>query len=109
MTRTQEFEQRYSGMNIEDREAALLALYRVTVGAEPGIVSIPGVCGGDPCVVRTRIPVWLLESLRRQGATDQELIAAYPSLTLPDLLNAWVFVAAHRDEIDRQIAEEDAG
>ena len=26
----------------------------------PGIESRPGVCGGEPCVVRTRIPVWLL-------------------------------------------------
>ena len=26
-----------------------------------GIESNPGVCGGEPCIVRTRIPVWVLE------------------------------------------------
>src|ERR1039457_293447 len=29
--------------------------------AFPGIDSTPGVCGGEPCIVRTRIPVWALE------------------------------------------------
>jgi hypothetical protein len=32
--------------------------------AYPGIDSTPGVCGGDPCIVRTRIPVWVLEQAR---------------------------------------------
>ena len=31
----------------------------------PGIASTAGVCGGEPCVVRTRIPVWVLEQARR--------------------------------------------
>ncbi|MEP7126280.1 MAG: DUF433 domain-containing protein [Byssovorax sp.] len=31
----------------------------------PGIEQTPGVLGGDACVVRTRIPVWLLESYRK--------------------------------------------
>ena len=42
----------------------------------PGIDSQSNVCGGEPCVVRTRIPVWLLEQARRLGSTDQELLAA---------------------------------
>ena len=42
----------------------------------PGIDSLSNVCGGEPCVVRTRIPVWLLEQARRLGSTDQELLAA---------------------------------
>lgn len=29
------------------------------------IESRPGVAGGDPCIVHTRIPVWLLEQARR--------------------------------------------
>jgi uncharacterized protein DUF433 len=29
-----------------------------------GIDSRPGVCGGEPSIVRTRIPVWLLEQAR---------------------------------------------
>ncbi len=74
----------------------------------PGITSTPEVCGGDPCIARTRIPVWLLENLRRQGSTDAELIEAYPQLQSQDLVNAWAYVGAHRDEIDRQIVEQEA-
>src|SRR5437764_3725449 len=48
--------------------------------AFPGIDSRPEVCGGEPCIVRTRIPVWLLEQARRLGASEQTLLAAYPSL-----------------------------
>ena len=36
----------------------------------PGITCVPGVCGGDLCVAGTRIPVWLLEAMRRDGATE---------------------------------------
>lgn len=54
-----------------------------------GIESAPGVCGGDPCVANTRIPVWLLESLRRLGMPEAEILANYPSLRAADLVNAW--------------------
>jgi uncharacterized protein (DUF433 family) len=74
----------------------------------PGIESTPNVCGGEPCIVRTRIPVWVLEQARRLGATEAALLASYPALRAEDLANAWAFVRAHRDEIDRQIAENEA-
>ena len=31
----------------------------------PGVDSRADVCRGEPCIVRTRIPVWLLEQARR--------------------------------------------
>jgi len=77
-------------------------------GAFPGIDSRADVCGGEPCIIRTRIPVWLLEQARRLGATEQQLLAAYPSLRAEDLVNAWVYAAAHAAEIDAQIHENEA-
>ncbi|MBX7209142.1 MAG: DUF433 domain-containing protein [Verrucomicrobiaceae bacterium] len=74
------------------------------VDAHPGIDFNDRVCGGSARIVRTRIPVWLLESLRRGGRTDAELLAAYPSLTAEDLANAWNYARSHRDEMDREIA-----
>src|SRR5687767_15973032 len=77
--------------------------------AFPGVESRPGVCGGEPCVVRTRIPVWVLEQARRQGTGDAELLRCYPTLRAEDLANARAYARAHRDEIDRQVAaNEDA-
>lgn len=39
-----------------------------------------GVCGGAARVAGTRIPVWQLEQARRWGATEAELLGAYPGL-----------------------------
>jgi uncharacterized protein (DUF433 family) len=74
----------------------------------PGIESTPGVCGGAVCIVRTRIPVWLLENARRLGTTEAELLRAYPQLRAEDLANAWAYVRFHRDEIDAEIQENEA-
>jgi uncharacterized protein (DUF433 family) len=75
--------------------------------AFPGIDARPGVSGGEPCVVRTRIPVWLLEQARRLGCDDATILASYPTLRAEDLANAWAYVRSHREEIERQIVEND--
>lgn len=75
--------------------------------AFPGIESTPGVCGGDPAIVRTRIPVWLLERWRELGKTEAELLTMYPSLRAEDLANAWAFVRAHKSEVYRQIRQNE--
>ena len=76
--------------------------------AFPGIDSRSDVCGGEPCIVRTRIPVWLLEQARRTGASEQALLAAYPSLRAEDLVNAWAYARSHASEIEAQIRENEA-
>lgn len=83
----------------------LLALVALEVAeAHPGIDFQDHVCGGSARIIRTRIPIWLLESLRRGGKTDAELLTAYPSLTAEDLANAWNYARTHRQEMDREIA-----
>ena len=74
----------------------------------PGIDSLSKVCGGEPCVVRTRIPVWLLEQARRLGSTDQELLAAYPTLRAEDLVNARAYARSHMAEIEAQILDNES-
>jgi uncharacterized protein (DUF433 family) len=77
--------------------------------AVPGIEARPAVAGGAACIVRTRIPVWLLEQAHRLGTSDADLLKAYPTLRHEDLLNAWAYVRTHREEIEQQIAENDTG
>jgi uncharacterized protein (DUF433 family) len=74
----------------------------------PGIESRPGVCGGEPCIVRTRIPVWVLEQSRRLGVSEAELLRSYPTLRAEDLANAWAYARSHRDEISRQVEANEA-
>jgi uncharacterized protein (DUF433 family) len=86
-------------------QVRLLALVALEVAdAHPGIDFNDRICGGAARIVRTRIPVWLLESLRRAGKTDAELLAAYPSLAAEDLANAWHYARTHRGEMDTEIA-----
>ncbi len=91
-------------------QARILAVVAMEIAdAHPGIDFQAGVCGGSARVIRTRIPVWLLESLRRQGKTDAELLAAYPSLNAEDLANAWQYARGHRDEMNREIVANGDG
>ena len=76
--------------------------------AFPGIDTLPGVCGAEATIIRTRIPVWVLEQARRLGATEAALLQAYPALHAEDLAHAWAYVRAHRDEIDQQIHDHES-
>src|SRR5437660_6709470 len=90
-------------------KAQILQMVAKDIGdAYPGIESTPGVCGGEPCIVRTRIPVWLLEQARRLGTSEAEILRSYPSLRAEDLANAWAYVRSHRREIDKQIRVNEA-
>lgn len=77
-------------------------------GAAPGIDKTTDVCGGDARIVRTRIPVWVLEQARRLGVTEAELLTSYPTLRAEDLGNAWTYARQHRDEIAEAIAANEA-
>src|SRR6266511_3432262 len=108
MSIVQEAEELVARMSPAERAQLLQAIVRDIGRASAGIESIPGVQGGDPCIVRTRIPVWVLEQYRRLGMSEADLLANYPSLRAEDLVNAWAHVRAHPDEIDRQIEEQEA-
>ncbi|MBX2890074.1 MAG: DUF433 domain-containing protein [Saprospiraceae bacterium] len=74
----------------------------------PGIEKTPGVCGGSACIVRTRIPVWLLVEARQAGASEADLLKSYPSLRAEDLTNAWAYYRANKAEIEQEILENEA-
>lgn len=69
----------------------------------PGIDADPAVCGGEPCIARTRIPVRLVQA-RRLGTSEAEILGAYPTLRAEDLVSAWAYAQLHAGEIDDQIA-----
>ncbi|MGH8476532.1 MAG: DUF433 domain-containing protein [Methylococcales bacterium] len=77
--------------------------------AFPGIESTSGVCGGEPCIVRTRIPVWVLVQAKGLGTPEADLLRSFPVLRAEDLANAWAYARAHYKEIERDmIANESA-
>jgi uncharacterized protein (DUF433 family) len=107
MDATAETEKILSGLSRAEKVQLLQWLVRDLGDAFPGIENTPGVLGGAACIVRTRIPVWLLEQARRLGTSEAELLRNYPGLTAQDLANAWAYVRSHRHEIETQIAESE--
>jgi uncharacterized protein (DUF433 family) len=108
MVSLSEFEELLPTLSPGEKAQILKWVVRELGDAFPGIDSRPEVCGGEPCIVRTRIPVWLLEQGRRLGTSEQALLAAYPSLRAEDLVNAWAYARSHMPEIDSQIRENEA-
>jgi len=104
---TKETEEIVAGMSRAQKAQLLQWIARDLGDAYPGIESAAGVMGGVPCIVRTRIPVWLLEQARKLGTSESDLLRNYPSITAQDLANAWSYVRSHREEIDNQIAENE--
>jgi uncharacterized protein (DUF433 family) len=107
MSKLEDLENAASALSQAEKAQLLETVARELGTAFPGIESSPGVCGGEPCIVRTRIPVWLLEQARRLGTSESDLLRAYPTLRAADLVNAWSYVRNHRDEIERQIRENE--
>jgi uncharacterized protein (DUF433 family) len=108
MSTLDDAEKLLSGLSRAEKAQLLQWVARDLGDAFPGIDATPGVCGGEPCIVRTRIPVWALEQSRRLGVTESELLRSYPTLRAEDLANAWAFVRLHRDEIEAQIADNES-
>ena len=108
MTIPQELEQLLTTMNRAEKAQLLQRIVQDLGDAFPGIESSPLVCGGGPCIVRTRIPVWVLVRARNLGISEADILRSYPTLRAEDLANAWAYYRIHRQEIDDQIRENEA-
>jgi uncharacterized protein (DUF433 family) len=104
----QEVEEALTRLNRSEKSQLLRWIVQDLGEAFPGIDIRPDVAGGEACIVRTRIPVWVLVQARHLGMSEGELLRAYPSLRAEDLVNAWAYHRAHADEIERQIRENEA-
>ncbi|NOX61326.1 MAG: DUF433 domain-containing protein [Chloroflexi bacterium] len=107
MIEIEQVEEVIASMEPGDKARLLQWIVRDLSGATPGIESHPDVAGGEPCIVRTRIPVWVLVQARKLGASEADILRMYPTLRAEDLVNAWAYYRLHRDEIDQQIIENE--
>ena len=108
MTQLDDVERLLPNLTSGEKAELVQRLVRDLGDAYPGIDSTPDVSGGEPCIVRTRIPVWTLVQARRLGTSEADLLRAYPSLRADDLANAWAYYRGHREEIEQQIRENEA-
>lgn len=108
MTTLQQAEQLLFEMSPTEKIQLLQLIARDLSGVTPGIVSTPGICGGDPRIAGTRIPVWVLVQFRNLGTSEADILRAYPTLRAEDLTNAWTYYRSHKSAIDEQILENEA-
>ena len=59
------------------------------------VMSDPEIMGGTPVIRGTRIPVRLVAEMRRQGASVEEILDGYPSLTHDRIALAELYAQAH--------------
>ena len=104
----QQIQPQLLALSSADKAQAIQLLVASLSGTWQGIEKTPDVMGGDACIRETCIPVWLLFSLRQQGATDAYLLEDYPDLTASDLASAWLYAEAHIDEIESAIHRQEA-
>ncbi|MEG4804585.1 DUF433 domain-containing protein [Microcoleus sp. ARI1-B5] len=90
-----------------EKSEAIRLLTQSLSNSWPGITKTPGVCGGDACIAKTRIPVWGLVESRRLGITESELLNDYPHISAADLVNAWSYANANLDEIEAAIKKNE--
>ncbi|MGH7139328.1 MAG: DUF433 domain-containing protein [Pirellulales bacterium] len=107
MSTIESLEKQLASLSPAEKAQVLKWMARDVSGSCAGIESTANVCGGEPCITGTRIPVWVLERARQLGSSEAELLRAYPTLRARDLVNAWAYVDAHQEEIDRQIRENE--
>lgn len=81
----------------------------MAVTAEPNIEHVTvaaNLCGGRPCVAGTRVRVWDVASIVQAGGSVDDVLAAYPRLSLADVHGALAYFYDHREAIERQAAAD---
>jgi uncharacterized protein (DUF433 family) len=71
------------------------------------VVSTRGICGGNPRVAGTRIPVWLLVFEKRLGIAESMILKRHPTLSRDALRNALKYAVDHSAEIEKQIRKNE--
>jgi uncharacterized protein (DUF433 family) len=67
-----------------------------------------GKCGGKPVIAGTRIRVWdVYVYHERLGKSPDEIVRAYPHITLADVHAALAYYWDHKNQIDQQMRDAD--
>jgi len=72
------------------------------------IVQTPDVCGGRPRIAGTGVTVRRIVGWYKLGLTAEEIVAEIPHLTLAQVHAALAYYHANREEIEQDIAAEEA-
>ncbi|HLO49898.1 MAG TPA: DUF433 domain-containing protein [Kamptonema sp.] len=72
------------------------------------IISTPETCGNRPRIAETRITVQRIAVWYKMGMNPEEIISEIPHLNLAQVHAALAYYYANKQQIDADIADEDA-
>ena len=72
------------------------------------IAQTPGICGGRPRIAGTGVSVRRIAGWYKLGLTPEEIATEIPHLTLAQVHAALAYYHANRDDLDAEMAAEDA-
>ncbi len=72
------------------------------------ITSAPGVCGGRPRIAGTGVSVRRVVGWYKMGLSPEEIADQYGHLSLAQVYAALAYYHANRDEIESDLAQEEA-
>jgi uncharacterized protein (DUF433 family) len=67
----------------------------------------PGTCAGKPRIAGYRIRVQDIVLWTEEGQSADEIVAEFPQLTLADVYAALAFYHDHREQIDKDIRDDE--
>ena len=85
----------------------VMATARASV-SYPHVVKTPGVCGGRARIEDTRVRVYNIAFMHKNGDTDATIREAYPDLSGAQIHAAIAYYYDNREEIDADLAEDEA-
>jgi uncharacterized protein (DUF433 family) len=72
------------------------------------IAQTPGICGGRPRIAGTGVSVRRIAGWYKMGLTPEEIATEIPHLTLAQVHAALAYYHANRDQMDADMAAEQA-
>ncbi len=102
-----ELEQTLNDLSEEEKIEAIAYLNNSISKSWIGVEKNANVCGGDACIIRTRIPVWSLVSYKLKGWNDEKILDNFPTLRVSDLSNAWIYYKLNQKEISVAIEKNE--
>jgi len=72
------------------------------------IAQTPGICGGRPRIAGTGVSIRRIAGWYKLGLTPEEIATQIPHLTLAQVHAALAYYHANRDEMDAEMAAEEA-
>lgn len=71
------------------------------------ITKRPGVCGGQAAIDETRVRVYNIVCLVKEGCSPEQTLEYYPQLTLGQVHAALAYYYDHREEIEAELEAQE--